>query len=256
MPLRKTEAVVLRSIKQGETSKILTLYTRSFGKIKVIAKGARSSKSRFGGSLEPLNYISVLFYYKETRDLHTLSQADIVKPFAKSQQDLRRSTLALAVCELVDRLEVGASPNPALFRLLVQTLEAVQEVQHTPLNCLRAFEVRLLDLLGIKPNVATCLACGKSAVRGAVWFDVVRGGFFCPGCGETGPVRVRLESEALQALRHLQRHRIDALNGWSLSAVAGQQVDRFLTTYLQYHQEGFRELKALRVYRELNHEIL
>ena len=61
-----TDAIVLRSMKYGETSKIVTLYSKKFGKIKVIAKGARSAKSKFGASLEPMMHSSVIFYKKGT----------------------------------------------------------------------------------------------------------------------------------------------------------------------------------------------
>ncbi len=81
MSLQKTQAVVLKTQRLGETSKILTLYSQKFGKIKVVAKGARGLKSRFYGTLEPLNHISIVYYFKETRELQLLSQADICVKF-------------------------------------------------------------------------------------------------------------------------------------------------------------------------------
>ena len=81
MALIKTEAVVLRTRKQGETSKILSLYTKNFGKISVIAKGARSIKSKYLGALETLNYISIIIYRKEQRSLQYLREADIIHSF-------------------------------------------------------------------------------------------------------------------------------------------------------------------------------
>ncbi|HNY91144.1 MAG TPA: DNA repair protein RecO, partial [bacterium] len=82
MPLSKTEAIVLHTRKQGETSKILSLYTLHYGRLSVMAKGARSLKSRYSGVLEPLTHIQIVFYRYEARDLHYLSQAEIVTPFA------------------------------------------------------------------------------------------------------------------------------------------------------------------------------
>ena len=78
--IESTDAIVLRAIKYGDTSKIVTLYTRRFGKVAVIAKGARSAKSKFGSALEPMSLIQAVFYRKENREVQLLSQADLLHP--------------------------------------------------------------------------------------------------------------------------------------------------------------------------------
>ena len=80
--LTKTEAVVLKAVKYRETSKIVTLYTKKFGKINAVAKGAMLTTSKFGASLEPMSYILAVLYKKETREVQFLSQADLIKPFS------------------------------------------------------------------------------------------------------------------------------------------------------------------------------
>ena len=90
----KTEAVVLKSMKYRETSKIITFYTRDFGKVKAIAKGARQPKNKFGSSLEPMSYVLVVLYRKEHRDLQLISQCDLIKTFRHLSEDLDK----MAVC--------------------------------------------------------------------------------------------------------------------------------------------------------------
>ncbi len=97
-----TDAIVLRSMKYGETSKIVTLYSQKFGKIKVIAKGARGAKSRFGASLEPMTHSSVILYKKEERELNLLSKSEITKSFLKFGSSGDRLATGLAVVELVN----------------------------------------------------------------------------------------------------------------------------------------------------------
>ena len=80
MAILRTEAVVMKGWKLGETSKILSLFTRDFGKVKVVAKGGRGSKSKFKGCLEPLTHLRIFYYDKRTRDLQLLSQADLIDP--------------------------------------------------------------------------------------------------------------------------------------------------------------------------------
>ena len=97
-----TEAIVLRRRKQGDTSKILTLYTKAFGKLNVIAKGAREVKSKFGASLETFTHATVVFYRKEHRDLHLLSKAETIESNSQISKSLEKIEQAMAIIELVD----------------------------------------------------------------------------------------------------------------------------------------------------------
>ncbi len=250
MSLQKTEAIVLKSQRQGETSKILTLYTRKFGKVKVIAKGARSSKSRFGGSLDTLNYISIVFYEKETRDLQFLSQADIIESFSGVRQKIDKISLAMAACELVDKLEIGVSPGPRLFQLLLEVLRGIANARERPVNCFRAFQVRIFEVSGIKPNLTTCMNCMQHTT-GEVIFDVNQGGFVCENCMESKTPGVVLTEEAIYALRVFQKSATSELHGLLTSAAAQNQVDDLLSSYLTYHIDGLRELKALKFFKNL-----
>lgn len=250
MPLQKTQAVVLKSIKQGETSKILTLYTRSFGKLAVIAKGARSTRSRFGGSLEPLNYISIVFYEKENRDLQFLSQADIIEAFPKIKHNLEKTTVAMAACELVNQLEIGVSPNTVLFDLLLKCLGGINLAGGTPKNYLRAFEVQLFELIGFKPNLQTCMRCNQARFEEII-FDLSQGGYYCERCAKTRTAGMLLNRESGHALRVFQQTSFSGLNGVLPSGLARQQVDDFLLSYFRYHVDGFKELKSLKFLKQV-----
>lgn len=250
MPLQKTEAVILRSIKQGESSKILTLYSRAFGKITAIAKGARNMKSRFGGTLELLNYVSIVFYEKENRELQFLSQAEIIDSFPQIKQDLQKTSLAMAVCELINQLEVGREPNPILFRLLLSTLKSINHACDNPMNIFRAFQIHIFDIMGFRPNFYECMGCGKR-MDGAALFDLREGGLVCKKCREEGNATVVLYQEALNTLRRLQKVHLSSINGLLLTSTSEQQTDDFLQAYLHYHVEGLRDLKALKFLKKI-----
>ncbi|MFQ5709070.1 MAG: DNA repair protein RecO, partial [bacterium] len=241
---------VLKSQRQGETSKILTLYTRRFGKLTVIAKGARSARSKFGGSLEPLNYVATVFYEKENREIQFLSQADILNSFAKINASLERTALAMAACELVNRLEIGVAPSPILFKLLLEVLEALNRPLQKPHNCLRAFQVRLLDVLGIRPNLDACKRCERPG-QDRVALDIAHGGFICERCQGRHTPGLQLNSEAFAALRVFQQEALADVNGYLPSSAAQQQVDELLLTYLRFHIEGFTELNALKFLKKI-----
>jgi DNA repair protein RecO (recombination protein O) len=251
MALQKTEAIVLKSQRQGETSKILTLYTRKFGKMKVIAKGARSTRSRFAGTLEPTNYIAIVFYEKDTRELQFLSQAEIIETFAKKKQNLEKAALSLAACELVDRLEVGAVSNPRLFKLLLESLRATHQARGMPMNCFRAFQIHLLELIGIKPELGVCIRC-KHASSGEAVFDIRHGGFYCERCLSSRPPGMFITAETIHALKIFQKSAFTNLNGLALSPAAEQQIEVFLNAYFNYHIEGFKELNAIKFLKKIS----
>ena len=99
-----TEAVILKTMKYRDTSRIVTLYTRDFGRLSVIAKGARSRNNKFGASLEPLSHVSAVLYKNEHRDLHLLSKCEISTQFRRIPEDLERLSTAMAIIELSPRI--------------------------------------------------------------------------------------------------------------------------------------------------------
>ena len=124
--LVKTDAIVLRGRKQGDTSKLATLYTREFGKIEVIAKGAREQKSKFGGALEMFARGYVVIYKKDKPDqLHLLSDAGLYEPHLGILRSLERIETATRVVELLLRSLHDEESNEPLFTLLSDTLAAI-----------------------------------------------------------------------------------------------------------------------------------
>ena len=156
----RTEAVVLTSMKYRESSRILKLYTRSSGKVSVIAKGARQTKSKFGSALQPMAHVTAVLYWKVDRDLQLLTQCDIVVHFRHLGEDIERMSGGMAVVELVDAVSHAEEENVPLFELLVNTLGAMNNATKQPRNALYYFEVHLLDILGFRPNFSSCFHCG------------------------------------------------------------------------------------------------
>src|SRR5438093_12223074 len=107
MAIVTTEGVVLKVHALGDTSRIVTAYTRDFGLIKLVAKGARKSPSRFGFALEPLSRSRFVFYLKPDRELHLLSQADTLDPTGSRLAELARLAHGQAALELIERLVWG-----------------------------------------------------------------------------------------------------------------------------------------------------
>jgi DNA repair protein RecO (recombination protein O) len=149
MALVKTEAVVLKSNNYREKSKILTLYTESFGKIRVIAKGVRDTRSKWGGALQSMAYLRVIFYLHENRTLHLLSTAEYVNAFQSLQGDYEKMKAGFRIVEMVNRMTMENHVISGLFDLLVSSLDALDNATKNSFNVLFYFEFKLARLLGI-----------------------------------------------------------------------------------------------------------
>src|SRR5262245_66378145 len=122
MAIVTAEGIVLKTHALGDTSRIVTVYTREHGLQKLVAKGARKTPSRFGYALGPLSRSRLVFYLKPDRDLHLLSRAEVVDAVGSRLTELSRLAHAHAALELVDRLVWGEEPHARLYALLVQAL--------------------------------------------------------------------------------------------------------------------------------------
>src|SRR5436190_7360162 len=111
MALTRSEGIVLKTHALGDTSRIVVVFTREHGLVKLVAKGARKSPSRFGYALEPLSRAHYVYYFKTDRDLHLVSQAETIDPVGARLSDITRLAHAQAALELIDRLIWGPDPH-------------------------------------------------------------------------------------------------------------------------------------------------
>lgn len=252
MPLQKTEAVVLKTQRSGETSKIITLYSPKFGKLKVVAKGSRGLKSRFFGSLESLNHVSVVYYFKETREYQFLSQADIIHAYDKLKADLNKYALATVCCELIDRTELE-QPNPYLFQILVEVLNWIDQTKQNLTNYYFWFLLRFLKINGFNPDFSRCKICHTDSSKETARFSIVNGSFNCSKCSLQEPTAVTISATAIQYLRKLQETSIK--NVESIAITSERECEMLLIAFLQYHVEETKYLKSLKFFREIQNKI-
>ncbi len=246
MAIVQTEALVLRSYRLGETSLIVSLFTREFGLLRCVAKGARGPKSRFGASLEPGVRVNAVVYRKLTRDLQLLSKTDIVEALSALWEDPDRFAAATQVLEFLERAAYGESGDPELLDLASGTLRAMST---TPVACLelivRGFEIQACDRLGYAPQLTACLECRKPLNQGGL-FHPVRGGLLCESCGG-GQGSFRLSERARKTMVAMSVQPIEALQGWAAERYPEAEVAKAVERFLMAHLERFEGLRASRV---------
>lgn len=241
----KLSAIVLRAVDYGERDRVVSLFSRERGKLSAFARGARVSRNRFGGTLEPFNLLVAEVRERAGSDMWSLENASVDRGFAALRGDLARIACAGYASELARELVRDAEPHEDLFDLLAAYLARLDEAPARPWE-LRGFELMALGAAGLRPRLDDCARCGEPAGEGAMRFDPAHGGVLCARCRAFGSAAGRdARSETLAGLRRLQGGDAASAPGASAAAEARDLIGAYIE-----HQLG-RRLKARRFLDEL-----
>jgi DNA repair protein RecO (recombination protein O) len=182
MPAEKATALVLRTVEFSESSLVVTLFTREFGKIGALAKGGRRLKGPFESALDLLALCRIVFLRKSSDALDLLTEAKLLRRFRPPGRDLLSLYAGYYVAELLGELTDEYDPHPELFDLAEQTLEALAAGDAVVRRMMR-FELSALRILGHAPLLDACMECGKPVPSaGRIAFGLLDGGVLCSGC--------------------------------------------------------------------------
>ncbi len=179
MPVRESEAIILRSFPLGEGDRLVSFLSRSEGRVRGVASGARKPKSRFSSSLEPLSYIRIWFYEKETRDLVRISQCEIIESFWEAQSDYTAGLVLALACEVTEVILGEREVADANFRLLLLFARYIKSGGDLQI-ALAYFALWTVRLGGWLPNFDRCANCGAQLPVEGYMSD--RDGLLCVNC--------------------------------------------------------------------------
>ena len=222
MALHQTTAVVIGRRDLGESDRIVEFYTLAFGKVRGVAKGARRTRSRFGSALELFTLGELVFFDTGKSELVRVDHFDIVRPFVDVREHLERLGQGAWAIECVARLSAERDAHPALFRLLVRTIDALGRSER-PAWVSVCFALRAIDLLGHRPRLDRCLSCGRVYPFPAPSLDVGLGSLACANCA-AGADAIALSGSAVGALIRLRTLRWDDALRLPLAADLGREV--------------------------------
>jgi DNA repair protein RecO (recombination protein O) len=243
-----TPAIVLRTVDYGEADRVVTLFTRDAGKLSALARGARRSVRRFGAALGLFGVGEAVLLDKPNAELSGLERFDGARGFPALMADVAKVAHGGYACELVRELIPPRQPEPELFELLI-TFFAALEAGPARAETLRIFELRLLDALGLKPQLDACVACSSDELgaSGDV-LDIRRGGVVCAHCHGHGRPLVDEVRRALVATQALGLHDASA---FSLTPAVNAGCREALAAIILDHVG--RPLKSLEFIAKLNH---
>lgn len=221
MTSEKSEGLILRVTEFSESSRIVVIFTREFGKLSALAKGGRRLKGPFESALDLLATCQIVFLRKNTSGLDLLTEAKLVSRFHPQERDLGCLYAGYYLAELLTGLTEDYDPHPALYAAAQDALDMFRCTETTLLGILR-FELVLLREIGHLPEFESCTACGAELTQGRTFgYWVSEGGLICPDCQKEGYTQISIHAGTAAALRLLAG---DSEQAWKRLDLQPQQM--------------------------------
>ena len=237
---RVVKGLVLRETDTRESDKILTVLTGEMGKISVVAKGARSRRSRVSAAAQLLVYAEMVL--SESHGWQILSEASTLELFPGLRQDVLLLSLGSYLAELTDAVTYSGMEAAQVLPLLLNALFALGNLGKEPRQVKAAFELRLMALTGFAPLADGCAVCGREEPA-LPMLNVVHGVVHCGGCRQGGGLSMPLSPAALAALRYILRGPAKRLYAFQLEGEDLRLLEHAAEAYVAAQLErGFRTL--------------
>jgi DNA repair protein RecO (recombination protein O) len=241
----KTEAIVLSKMNYGDSSSIASIFTEDLGKISVIVKGARSPKSKYGKIVDPLNYLSIVLYKKESREIQLLSGADIIEHYPSMKNDLNKLGYAYAVVELVKNLLAEHEVNKKIFKGIIKILSRLNSGEEKPEITFGRFFIFFLKETGYEIQIDSCAICGNQKFTDDLHYNFEKG-LICGECRKTVVDNYDINLELLRYLNCLKYNE----SAGSFSILITRKAINFMENHLKYHVPDFKGINSLKLFNQ------
>jgi len=233
MPLKESEAIVLRTYPFRESDLLVTLFTRLEGKVRGVARAAKKSRRRFGGALEPLTHVKVTYEDKERQELARLDACEVISSPLTSEVSYPRAVALGHVAELLDELSPDREANDAVFRLALSVLaQLTRDEFWLPITY---FDLWMARLMGYLPDISECLTCGRRLNGSRAYFHALADGLMCPEHKRLASSEMSAESRKLAA--QMLTAPLSKLRTSVLADSSGADLRKFLLQTLERHIE-------------------
>lgn len=236
----KTEAVVLSKMNYGDTSNILSVYTKDSGKLSIIIKGARSPKSKSGYIADPPNHVQIVIYKKDTRDIQILSSIDLVSHFPHLKEDIDKLKYSFAIIELVKKLTPEHETNLRLFNGLSRILLLIDSSKENPRILFGRFFLFFLKEIGYEVQLRKCASCERSSLTEENLGYNFELGILCSNCSNKNRTDFKLSQELFSYLLCLN----DNEGADIYSEFIFDKAIIFMERYLKFHIPDFKGIQA------------
>ena len=234
MPLKESEAIILRSYPLGEGDRVVSFLDRKFGRLRGVAAGARLTKSRFGSTLEPLSHVKIWYFEKETRELVRINQCELIESFLDVQKDYQAGICLALISEVTEAVLGEREAAAAQFRLTLLAARATKAKGASPV-VLAYFSLWTARLGGWLGPLDRCARCSRTAESEDLFAPPGHAELHCLNCRETGMRKI--SKVALSVGREALSGTLDRLLDLKPSLAGSQEILGFALDILERHIE-------------------
>jgi DNA repair protein RecO (recombination protein O) len=240
MPVHESEAIILQSYPLGEADRLVSFLSRSMGRVRGVASGARRTKSRFGSTLERLSHVHIWFYEKQNRELVRINQCDLVESFLDAFRDYGSGVALAILSEVTETVLPDHEPADANFRLLLVVAQTIKKTGKPELP-LAYFVLWTVKLGGWLPALDACARCGRKLdPKEAAFFSPSASAISCSKCRRPGTRT--LSFAVLAAARKMLGERLDKLNEEMISPRTARDLSDVMLDVIEHQID--RRLKS------------
>jgi DNA repair protein RecO (recombination protein O) len=244
----KTEAIVLRKVFYNDSDAILTLFSRKLGKISVYARGVRKPRTMISSVAHPFIYGE--FVLRGKPDIYNISSAEIINSNYAIREDLKKLSYASYFLELCRHSIHEGMINNRLFNLTVEILKKMDGELSDIDKIKLAYEIKLLNYSGLKPEVSKCLKCGINEIEHLTVFSIADGGVVCENCSNKERISngVPIKKQFIHLIRYLIEKDIDLICKTKINDGMIKHLDKIFELYIKYHMDiqSFKSLEFLK----------
>lgn len=234
--MTRVEALVVRSDREAEADRLLTLFSRELGRVLAVARGADRPKNRWAGRARLFAHIRGDLHQKRRGGIrYTLTQSQLLNAHVGIQSSLTRIRAAARICETVSSLTPPGVPQLPLWDLLIKCMDLLDGGGKEE-ALVAAFQLRFLEILGVSPHLSGCTMCNRPYTgKAAAYYSAPKGGLVCRACVAQVESAELISREAIGLLRALGRCPLDDLADLSAKPETWKRLESVLGQHMEYH---------------------
>ncbi len=240
--IKKIEGIIISEVDYKETSKIVNIFSLDHGIIGVIAHGAKKVKNPFKANISKLTYGLFHINYKE-KGLSSLIAVDIINNYKNIKKDLIKISYATFISELASQVYKHEN-NKNIYKIYIDSLTKIDEGFDAQVIT-NIFELKMLDYLGIRPIIDSCVNCGST--NNIVTISSYKGGYLCKNCLANEPVAL---SKTVKLIRMFYYVDIGKITKLDISDRVKYEINTFIDDY--YDRYAGLYLKSKNFLKNLN----
>lgn len=198
--MEKSLCIVLRTADYRDNDKMLTLFSREAGKIDALSRGCKKGTSSLLACSQIFTCGMYSYYIRHGK--YYISQCEITDSFYGLREDVERFSAAAYIVEAAEKIINHDESNERLFALVANCLYALK-TEAVNLHVLIFFMVKYADIAGYRPNIYSCVICGKKTMKTGNNFSCREGGIVCAGCSKTLKNIKPVTSDAICAIHEI-----------------------------------------------------